>query len=48
MCESEEEDITNDVIKLGKVKVQPLAYQDDIGSLYFTIEMVRSQPKKLT
>ena len=46
--EEEEEDISNDVIKFGEVLIQPIAYQDDVGSLCSSIAMARSQANKLT
>jgi hypothetical protein len=46
--EDEEEDISNDVIKFGQVIIQPIAYQDDVGSLCSSIAMARSQANKLT
>ena len=48
MDEDEEEDISNDVIKFGQVIIQPIAYQNDVGSLCSSIAMARSQANKLT
>ena len=36
-----------EVAMLGKVRIQPIAYQDDIGSICENIEMARSQAQKL-
>ena len=37
-----------DVTVYGEVRIQPIAYQDDIGSICEDVEMVRSQALKLT
>ena len=37
-----------EVAMLGKVRIQPIAYQDDIGSICENIDMARSQAKKLS
>ena len=33
VSEDDNEDVTKDVIKFGQVRIQPIAYQDDVGSL---------------
>ena len=46
--ESEEDDIEEDVMKYGEVRIQPIAYQDDVGSLCDSLDMARSQAERLT
>ena len=46
--EPENESTGEDVTKFGNMRLQPIAYQDDVGSVCANIEMARSQAKKLT
>ena len=41
-------EVSEDVSMLGKVRIQPIAYQDDIGSICEDVKMARSQADKLT
>ena len=46
--EEEKDDTVNHVMKIGKVRIQPIAYQDDVGSMCEDIEMLRKQADKLS
>ena len=48
--ESEEDHTnkSNDVMKIGNVRLQPIAYQDDVGSMCEDVEMLRNQAEKLS
>ena len=46
--ESEEDNDDEVVMKYGEVRIQPIAYQDDVGSLCDSLDMARSQAEKLT
>ena len=37
----------NDIDKYGNIDLQPLAYQDDVGSLCKSVSNVRSQAEKM-
>jgi hypothetical protein len=39
---------TNNVMNYGQVRVQPLSYQDDVGTICTGVAMVRDQAKRLT
>jgi hypothetical protein len=43
-----EEDNLNDVMKLGNIRLQPIAYQDDVGSICEDVNMLRKQVDKLS
>ena len=46
--ESESNTLIGDVAMLGKVRIQPIASQDDVGSICQDVKMARSQADKLT
>ena len=46
--ESEEQNQDNEVTKYGQVRIQPIAYQDDVGSLCEDVNMANKQAEKLT
>ena len=46
--EHENEDKNNEVMKMGKVRLQPIAYQDDVGSMCEDVEMLRKQAERLS
>ena len=39
---------SNDPMVYGDVRIQPLAYQDDIGSINNGVSMARIQPRKVS
>ena len=39
---------SKDVMYYGQVRVQPLSYQDDVGSLCTKVSMLRKQANKMT
>ena len=39
---------TSDIMYYGNVRIQPLSYQDDVGSLCTSVKMVRKQAEKMT
>ena len=39
---------TSDVMYYGNVRIQPLSYQDDVGSLCSSVKIVRKQAQKMT
>ena len=39
---------SNEVLYFGDIRIQPLAYQDDVGSICQNVDMVRNQASKLT
>ena len=45
---TEDPNETSDVMKYGQVRLQPVAYQDDVGSLCDTVKMARKHAEKLT
>ena len=45
--DEDEDDDQNGIMKYGKVRIQPMAYQDDIGSPCLNVEMVRMQARKM-
>ena len=39
---------TSDIMYYGDVRIQPLSYQDDVGSLCTSVNIVRKQAQKMT
>ena len=46
--ETDDEEAKEDVAMFGDVRIQPIAYQDDIGSICEDVQMAKSQADKLT
>ena len=46
--ETDDEDAKEDVTMFGDVRIQPIAYQDDIGSICDDVKIAKSQADKLT
>ena len=38
---------SNEVLHYGKVRIQPLSYQDDVGSICLNVQMVKNQASKM-